>query len=116
MRLIALAGLMLLVASAPAQAQLAKDGPPTLDDLVRCLALDDTYWSMIVGAGAGERADADIDWRERTFTKALAEGARQNLSEDQIYERYNTVYEPLMETFLNDAQMAERNLCREAIK
>lgn len=79
---------------------------------VRCLALDDTYWAMIMSAGAGERTAADMAWRNKQEAQMYAEGAKKGLTRDQVNDRYSAVNDPLQATFLNDAQAAERKRCR----
>jgi hypothetical protein len=87
---------------------------PAFEDTVRCLALDDTYWVMIMSAGAGERTEADMAWRQKTEKRMYAEGAKKGLNKDQVNASYSAVFNPFQETFLDDKLMAERNKCRAA--
>jgi transcription elongation factor len=100
---------------APAASAPSSTGPlPGFEDTVRCLALDDTYWVMIMSAGAGERTEADMAWRQKTETRMYAEGSKKGLSKDQVNSSYSAVFNPFQETFLDDKLMAERNKCRAA--
>ena len=81
----------LLIASAAAPTQPALD----LDSIIRCVALDDVYWDAFLEAGAGERDDVGIEWRERNLGKAVAIGALENVSEAEVYARYGAIYKQL---------------------
>ncbi|RYY46275.1 MAG: hypothetical protein EOP59_03110 [Sphingomonadales bacterium] len=87
---------------------------PVYEDSVRCLALDDTYWVMIMSAGAGERTEADMAWRQKLEKRMYAEGAKKGLTQDQVNDSYSAIFNPLQDTFLDDKLMAERNKCRAA--
>ena len=101
----------LALAAAPPFAMPARP-QAAFEDSVRCLALDDTYWVMIMSAGAGERSEADMAWRQKTEARMFAQGASKGLSQDQVNARYSAIFNPLQETFLDDRLMAERNKCR----
>ena len=109
LNLILASGFLIASVAAPPQPVLA------LDNIIRCVALDDVYWDAMISAGAGERDDADIEWRERNLKKAVAEGAHQNVSEAEVYDRYDKVYKQLQMVESNDDLNAEFLQCHKKL-